>query len=227
MVTWRDSSAARRFIRPRRAPRRCSAASGSSTEVGCARPVRADHQDRRLDLQTTGDARLAGADRPDPACVDRPGRDRLPVEVEVPLADVVAVQAARIDTGHLARDLPHRVERADPVDDRECHQPGEGVAVHVDPRRVQEDAGDRVAAVVQPQRHGEPAGGVGGEHQVVVGLGRSARARGRAPRSRCAGRRRSSPSGGGAASGRTCGGRARRSHSPARPRSPPIPVWKK
>ena len=89
--------------------------------------------------------------------VDRQRLDRLPGEVEVPLALVVAVQAARVEAADLARDLAHRLPGAELVE----HAAAAGERIHgslqVEPRRVQHHAGElRRLPLVGPQRDVSP-----------------------------------------------------------------------
>ena len=83
---------------------------------------------------------------------------------------VVAVQGLGVDAVDRAGDQPARLPGADLVE----RHPGGGVAqprgaLHVEPRGVEHQPGQLGrAAVVEPQRQGQPAGGVGGRHDRGV-----------------------------------------------------------
>ena len=59
---------------------------------GIGRTARGEHEGRRCDLEPAVELRMALAYGAQPPGVDRPGLERLPVEVEVELAFVVVVQ---------------------------------------------------------------------------------------------------------------------------------------
>ena len=77
------------------------------------------------------------------------------------------VQAAGVVPAHTARDDLVGQGHAEKLDHRHREVSGQWVALHVEPGRVQEDTRRDMAAVVQPQRHREPAGRVGAEHDPV------------------------------------------------------------
>jgi hypothetical protein len=125
-----------------------------------ARAGGGQHEHRRRDPQSGGDPRLTGPYGAKPAGVHRPRPQRLPGQVEVPLALVLAVQAAGVEAGHPARYLQAGSAGTDPVQHRHRQLPGDDVSVHVEPGRVQHDAGDVEGAVGGPQRDREAAGRV-------------------------------------------------------------------
>ena len=112
---------------------------------------------------------VAVADRPQPAGVHRPRLHRLPGQVEVPLALVVAVQAAGVEAGHVAPELTHRLPDAQPLHRHRAGGAHQGVAVHVEPGGVEHQPRQLGGpAVVGPQRQGQATGRVRGGDDVVV-----------------------------------------------------------
>jgi hypothetical protein len=114
---------------------------------------------------------VAGADGAQPPGVHGEGVERLPDQVELPLALVVAVQATCVQAGHLAPELPHRLPRPERLDDRGAEQAPDRAALEVQPGRVQHGPDQRHRSpVVGPQRQDQAAGGVRRADDVVVAV---------------------------------------------------------
>ena len=110
------------------------------------------------------------ADRPQPPGVHRPRLEGLELEVVVPLAGVVAVQALAVDRGDLARDLAHRLAHAELADHGGAGRAQPDRAAHVEPGGVERDPLQVRRPLVGPQRQRQPAGRVGSGHDVVVAV---------------------------------------------------------
>ena len=113
-------------------------------------------------------AGVPGADRAQPAEEDRPRLDRLPGQVEVPLAVVVGVKTLDVEAADRARDRAARATGAEPVDHGGAEGPHRQTALHVQPRRVEHHPGQVGLPLVGPQRDDEAAGGVRADDHVVV-----------------------------------------------------------
>ena len=165
---------------------------------------------------------VAAADGAQPAEVDRERLHRLPRQVEVPLALVVAVQALGVEAVDVARDLAHRLpERPTPRIATVPTRAHPERALHVEPGRVEHQ-----------RRPARPAGGASAHSDAISppvewaasttwswpsrSTIRCQAASMSSKYSREVGRR-SSGSGARAATGRTCAGRGRRSRSRGRP----------
>ena len=130
----------------------------------------AHHQHRARDVEAVVHLGVGVADRPQPPGVHGPRLERLELEVVVPLAGVVAVQALAVDRRDLARDLAHRLAAAEPADHRGARGAQPDRATHVEPRGVEGDALEVRRALVGPQRQGQAAGRVRGGDDVVVAV---------------------------------------------------------
>jgi hypothetical protein len=112
---------------------------------------------------------VAVADGAEPAGVDPEGLQGLPVQVEVPLAVVVAVQRAPVETVDLPLDLLQRPPPAELLEHDRADGAQQDAALQVQPRGVEDQPGQlRGTPAVEPQRQGQAAGGVRRGDDVVV-----------------------------------------------------------
>src|SRR4051794_2516560 len=87
-------------------------------ELGRSRGPRArQHERGKGEIEAAMQGGLTASDGGQPPGVRRPRLDRLPGQVEVPLALVVAVQGAGVEPGDGPRDDPHRLPLRDLLDD--------------------------------------------------------------------------------------------------------------
>ncbi len=189
----------------------------------------AQGQHWRSDLDAAVHGAVACPDRAQPAGADREAFARLPRQVEVPLAAVVAVQRLDIHASHGARNdgiratLPSRLIASVPAvraKNEPCRS-SQGLL-----RTKASSTGSPASAWLAAQRAAMsppvewPLTMTRSMAVARAGYGRALR---RARRSTQRGRGRSSASGEGAGTARTCAGRERRSRSQDRRRSRPSP----
>ena len=137
--------------------------------LGQGRAAGGEDQHGAAERQAAVQPGVALPDRAQPAGVDGERLDRLPQQVEVPLAVVVAVQAARVEPGDVALDLALRLAEPELLEDRRAHDAHHRAALQVEPGGVHHRA-DQLggASVVGPQPDDQPAGRVGRDHDLGV-----------------------------------------------------------